>query len=140
MSSSPADVASAMISTSIVDGSTGWPLKIGHIPSSPDQVVVFTDTGGMNPNPAWRLDYPTFQALVRGAKGEYGVAYDKARAVRDALLGIDSVTIGSDRWVSITCLGDIGMAGYDENERPMLSVNFRAIIEPADGANREDLP
>lgn len=138
--SSPAITAGELLSSAVVGGVSGWTLKFGHIPSEPDQVVVFTDSGGQNPNPRWRLDYPTFQAMIRGKKGEYDVAWNKAKEVKDGLLGIEPFNAAnSDRWDGIICMGDIGLVGYDDNERPMLSVNFRAIIEPATGNHREAL-
>jgi hypothetical protein len=136
---SPAVVAGAQLGTGIVGGATGWELRYGKLPDSPNQIVLFTDSGGQSPNPRWRIDYPTFQARVRGEVDDYPGAYTKVRAVRDALLGLDSQTIGSDRWVSVGCLGDIAFLGYDDARRPEFTINFRAIIEPGTGANRDPL-
>lgn len=137
--SSPAEVAGAQLGSLVVGGSTGWVLKVGKTVAEPDQVIVMYDTGGQAPNPKWAVDFPTIQAMVRGKPNDYGTAWAKAREVRDALLGLDSVTIGSDRWVSVTCPGDVGFVGYDDSQRPMLSVNFRLIIEPSTVGNREAL-
>jgi len=139
MTASPAEVAGGLLGTSVVGGSTGWTLKVGKMVGEPDQVIVMYDTGGLTPNPKWAVDYPTIQAMVRGKPNDYGVTWAKARAVRDALLGLDSQTVGSDRWVSIVCPGDVGFVGYDDAQRPMVSVNFRIIIEPATVGNREAL-
>lgn len=137
--SSPAEVAGLRLDPTVVGGATGWILKVGKQVTEPDQTVTMYDTGGRTPNPKWAVDFPTIQAMVRGKPNDYGTAWSKAREVRDALLGLDSVTIGSDRWVSITCPGDIGFVGYDDAQRPLLSINFNLIIEPAAVGNREAL-
>jgi hypothetical protein len=136
---SPAVLLGGRIPTTIVDGTTGWPLKFGKLPADIDKVVALYDTPGQSPNPRWRLDYPGVQALVRSTAHDYAGGYTKVREVRDALLGLDSVTVGSERIVSVTCLGDINYIGPDENSRPIFSVNFRMIIEPSSGTNRDPL-
>lgn len=138
--SSPAEVAGLhLVTGGVLEASTGWKLKVGKQTSEPDQLVTMYDTGGLPPNPKWAVDFPTIMAMVRGKPNDYGSAWTKAREVRDSLLGLDSVTIGSDRWVSITCPGDVGFVGYDDAQRPQLSVNFRLIIEPSVTGNREAL-
>lgn len=139
---SPADAASDFLPNTVVGGSTGWTLKIGRDVATPDQIVVFSDSGGSNPNPKWLLDFPNIQVRVRGAPGGYSEAYAKAKQVSDVLLGIASQNVGSDRWVSVTGLGGIMFTHYDDQERPTFSVNFRLIIEPATSSltNREALP
>jgi hypothetical protein len=140
--STPADTASSLLPSTVVGGSSGWTLFIGSLFADPDRQVAFTDTSGQSPNPAWSLDYPTFQVLVRGASREYLEAWTKAKEVKDVLLGIFSLTISGDRWDSVIMLGDIGFVHYDDNERPVFSMNFRCIIEPAVGSlsNRQALP
>lgn len=148
MSASPAEVAGGLLVTATLvklandDSFTpgvDWLLKVGKKVPEPDKTITMYDTGGQTPNPKWAVDYPTIQALITGAPNDYGAAWTKAREVRDALLGKDSFNAGSDRWVSITCPGDVGFIGYDDSQRPMLSVNFRIIIEPAAVGNREAL-
>lgn len=138
-SASPAEVAGAQLPNTIVGGSTGWLLKVGKTVAEPNKVVVMYDSGGQEPNPRWAVDKPTIQAVIRGDVNDYGSTWLKARQVRDALLGLDSQTIGTDRWVSVTCMGDVGFIGYDDKDRPSFSVNFRLIIEPSETGNREAL-
>ena len=128
---SPAVMLSGLVPNTIVGGSTGWILKVGKLVDSPDQVAVFYDTGGQNPNPRWLVDFSMVMVQVRGTANNYGSTYTKIRQVRDALLGLDSQDVGSDRLVSIICMGDIGFLSYDDAQRPLFSVNFRVIIEPA---------
>lgn len=132
---SPADEAASLITPD-----ANWLIVVGKQIATPDRLVAFFDTGGLTPNPKWAVDYVTIQALVRGAPNSYKEAWVKAREIRDQLLGLEShMATSEDRWVSVTCMGDVGHIGYDDRERPLFSVNFRIIIEPAILGNREAL-
>jgi hypothetical protein len=131
---SPADTASGLLPATVVGGSSGWLLRVGRMDPSPDKIIAFFDSAGQNPDPRWLLDYPTFQARVRGSINGYPDTYDKAKQVKDVILGLTPQDIGTDRWASVIMLGDIGFMGYDDKERPEFSVNFRAIIHPAANA------
>lgn len=120
---------------------SGWSINISKEPISPNTTITIFNTAGRPPNPKWLLDYPSLNIRVRGSKGGYVNAEDKAKEVKDVLLGFDSQDINGDRWVSVTMPGDLIFIGYDENERPMFSLNFRLIVEPATSAltNRQAL-
>lgn len=130
-----------LIAAGVVAVSGAWTVKVGRLVDSPDQMVVVTDTGGQIPNPAYLLDYKTFQVLVRGKPDDYSGAYDQAIKCKDVLLGMNPVDVGADRWSGVTGLGDIGFLRYDEKNRPLFSVNFRLFFEPAPNAlsTRESL-
>lgn len=113
---------------------SGWGIYVSKEPSTPSTTITLFNTSGRPPNPKWLLDYPSLNIRIRGAKGGYVNAEDKAKEVKDVLLGLDSQDINGDRWVSVTMPGDLAFIGYDENERPMFSLNFRLIIEPAASA------
>ena len=118
-----------------------WGIWIGKEPKLPDQAVVIASSGGQAPDPKWLLDFPSYQIRIRGSKGNYASAKAKAKDVKDVLLGIQSQDINGERLVSITMSSDIAFIGYDENDRPHFSLNFRLITEPAASAlsNREAL-
>lgn len=125
---SPAEQLSDLVDSSIY---TNWQLVIGQMLSKPDQCIVYYDTGGQNPNPRWLVDYSTIMVHVRANPNSYGDGFAKIRQIRDSLLGKDSVTLASgDRLINITCMGDCAFLSYDDSQRPLFSVNFRAIIEP----------
>lgn len=127
---------------SVGSASSGsWLIRIGKSLDTPDQLITIYDTGGLNPNPKWLLDFPTVQVVVRGPKQGYEAAWDKCVQVKGALLGYESADLNGDRWVSITGMGDIGFIGYDDKDRPLFSLNYRLIIEPATSSptNREPL-
>lgn len=110
---------------------SGWRIFIAKEPTSPDTVVTVYDTGGLTPNPKWLLDFPSVQVRVRGAKGEYAAARVKAVEAKDVLLGIAAQTINGDGWRGINLVGDLVHIGFDQGERPMFTMNFALIIEPA---------
>jgi hypothetical protein len=116
------------------NATTGWSIHIAKEPAEPHTCITVFDSGGLPPNPKWLLDYPSVQVRVRGAPGAYQAAYTKCVAIKNALLGLNSQDINGDRWVSVTMAGDINTLGFDESNRPMFSLNFRLILEPAPAA------
>jgi hypothetical protein len=119
----------------------GWTIKVSQYVSTPDQLITINDTGGAPPNPKWRLDFPTFQVQVRGAVNGYAAAWQKMKDCKDVLLGMDAQEVNGDRWDGVLAMGDLVPLGYDEQNRPMLAMNFRMFVEPAASAldNRESL-
>ncbi len=115
---------------------SGWGIFAGRAPKEPDTVIGIEQTGGLPSNPRWLLDFPALQVRVRGSRDDYFSAFNKAREVKDALLGLPSQTVNGDRWTSVTMLGDIVSLGIDELNRYMFALNFSLIIEPATGDNR----
>lgn len=114
--------------------STGgsWVVYISKMPDKQDQVISVYDSGGLAPWPHALLDFPDVTLNIRG--GDYEATYNKAKEVKDALLGLSPQTINGDGWRSVTMIGDLAFAGYDEKDRPMFSATFRLIIEPANAA------
>ncbi len=111
--------------------SSGWQTEIGVMPDEPDNVIMISDTGGLDPNPKWLLDYPTIQIMVRGIVSGYLVTAREAKAVKDLILGIGAFTTSEgDRWVAANMNGDLSFIGRDENARPLFTMNFALIIEP----------
>jgi hypothetical protein len=142
MANSPAMVVKNLLVTANVGtfaSTSGWSIHVSNLPNKPDTCIAVYDTGGQAPNPKFLLNYPGITITVRGAEGGYEAAYDKATAVVNALIGLPSQTIGSDRWVSVTMRGGINFVGQDENKRPMFSLNFSLIIEPNSGTYREEV-
>jgi len=134
-------LVNAGIGTFEGSSANAWNIWIGREPKLPDMAVVIARSGGTAPDPKWLLDYPAYQVRVRGPKGNYASALAKAEDVKDVLLGITSQDINGHRLVSITMPSDITFVGFDENERPHFTLNFRLITEPAPTAlsNREAL-
>jgi hypothetical protein len=119
---------------------TGWGIFINKQPTTPDTVITAYASGGLDPNPQWLLDFPSLRVQVRGAPGGYVAAQSKAKDVKDALLGLPSQDLNGDRWVSVLMNGDILSLGHDEENRPLFSINFSLIIEPANVAGDNRVP
>lgn len=113
------------------NASSGWSIHIGREPMEPDTCITIASTGGLPSNPAYLLDFPNVQIRVRGRASSYQDAEAKVQEVKDALLGLPSQDLNGDRWVSITQLTDIVHIGFDDNSRPLFTVNLALIIEPA---------
>ncbi len=118
---------------------SGWGIYIFKEPDSPDTVVTIYNTGGTPSNPQWLVDYPSIQVKVRGTLRDYPAMYIKARAIKDALLGLPSQSVNGDQWVSIRELGGLASLGADESDRPMIVQNYSLIIEPQSGTYRTAL-
>jgi len=111
-----------------------WAIEISQLPDAPDRVIMISDTGGIEPNPKWQLDFPTVQVMVRGNVSGYLDTWREAKAVKDILLGINAQVINLDRWDGITMNGDLAFIGRDETLRPLFTLNFAIILEPQDVA------
>lgn len=126
-----------LVSKGLVDGSSAWAGRIGGFDDGQDQMLVFMDGGGLAPNPKWLYDRPNVQIMVRAAKYGYSSAYARAQRIKDTILGMPPTDFASDgsHWSGVTMLTDIVPMGNDENGRPMFSLNFRILLEPAPSAD-----
>ncbi|HDS00518.1 MAG TPA: hypothetical protein ENO22_05660 [candidate division Zixibacteria bacterium] len=100
-------------------------LFVSEMPASPDECVAIYDTGGSDPEENFVYKRPTIQVRIRGAKGKYRDAYALAKDIQDSLHVVANYTINSTRYIAIWAQGDILFLGYDDNHRPLLTVNFR---------------
>lgn len=100
-------------------------LFVSEMPSAPDNCVCVYDTGGFEPDSNFTYERPTVQIMVRGAKGAYFSAHEQAQEIRDVLTATINHTINGARYIAIWCQSDVLSLGFDNNHRPMLSVNFR---------------
>ncbi|KKN90089.1 hypothetical protein LCGC14_0232020 [marine sediment metagenome] len=125
------DVVDELVSAGVATykNTSGWGLWLAREPVTPDTAISVFDAGGDSPNPKYRLNEPTVQVRIRGAKWGYKAAYTKAQAVVDALLGIGKKTINSTVYVGIWQLGDIIFIGFDDNNRPVFTTNWRVVRE-----------
>lgn len=120
-------------------GTSGWRIEGFKMPEGnnvPDTAIAVYHAPGRAPNPRWLLDFPSLQIRVRGAPHQPEAAYNKAQAIKDALLGIDSQDVGTTRWVSVTMSSDIVPLGLDAQGRSQWVLNFNLITEPASGTHR----
>lgn len=123
--------------TEAFGGDADWSVHVGRAPIEPRQVVVLYDTGGEDPAAVdVAMLRPTVQVLVR-ALG-YEEAYAMHEAIRRAFVQPDALRTGAplqreigEHWyVSIDQAGDIIAAGRDENDRHLLTANYRLHRQP----------
>jgi len=104
-----------------------------------DQVTVsITETGG-DANPKWLRDDTTIQTRIRGLRNDYQSALSKAQEVKDTLLGVYPLEIGGTHYVRFIIQSDIAYVGQDENQRPLLTINWIVTREYDSGGNRTPL-
>jgi len=122
-------------------GTSGWGIYIGQEPDIDvsEKVIVLYDAGGSPPNPKWLFEEPTVRIRIRGAVQGYAAGYTKCVEIKDALLGLSPKTIATTRYVGIVQISDILFLNNDDKNRPLFSMLFRAMREPATGTNRTAL-
>lgn len=116
-----------------------WSIRVSLMPTSPNRCIVIYDSGGAPPNPKFLLDEPTVNIRIRGNKLDYKATYAKALSVRDALLGRSPVTVNTTRYIGFFAASDVAFIGYDDNQRPLFSLNIRMYREPSSGTHRSAL-
>lgn len=131
------DVLDFLEEEGLIGGSTGWARAAGFLPPTPNKVIVVYESSGEPPellsqgnNP---LDYdrPAFQVRGRGDVHGYEALREKMGAIFRALHGSQlSPATGDPEYVGIWGIqsGPLPL-GLDENSRPELTWNFRAIRE-----------
>jgi hypothetical protein len=126
---SPAEDVSAILalSSSATGLTEGTDLFISREPSSPDVVVTVFDTGGGEPaSTDVKYEFPTVQVRARGtAITGYSGVYSTLDTVKGVLHKFKNQTINSTKYIGIWASSDIISLGYDSNERPILTLNFR---------------
>lgn len=87
--------------------------------------VTVLDSPGDSPYPGTAVyDRPGIMVYVRGVANGYTAAYEMAADISTYLHNKHNETINSTRYISIFRVGDINWLGFDENQRPMFSINF----------------
>lgn len=117
--------------------STGWSIFVGREPEVragvvPETTITIYDTGGFDPNPGLRIDHPTAQIRLRGAVGGLVALRNKATEIRIAMLGRPASIVNLTRYDGIYLMGDVALIGFDEENRPLMTINLRAYAEPGD--------
>ncbi len=115
------DIGTLLENASVTGGATGWLLQKGFMGDTQDQVVTITE-GVARPSDhttGTGHDYPTVQALVRGAKLDYETARTKVDGVITAL---NDATVSGQVYMLLR-QSPLPL-GVDSLQRPMFSVNF----------------
>jgi hypothetical protein len=129
------DLLAAQSIGSLLATATAWRITTGRQSEPPDSLITVYDTGGQSSNPAYRINYPTIQIRVRGAKDKYSEAYAKINDIAEFLNGIDPFDSGDNHYSGIIMQGGIIAMGHDKNSRPEFVVNFLCFVEPTAGSS-----
>lgn len=119
------DIKDILEETSSLGLTFATDLFISEMPDSPDECVCVYDTGGEAAWPDYTYEKPTVQVRVRGEKGQYRSAHLLAQGIRDTLNGTANDTRNGARYIGIWDVSDVLFVGYDDNRRPLLTLNFR---------------
>jgi hypothetical protein len=127
MNGSAEDMSSVLVlSSSALNLIEGTDLFISREPDSPNAVVTIYDTGGGEPSSGTENnEFPTIQVRVRGAVMDYEGAYDLIASIKDIIHNLASQTINNTKYIGVWASSDIIPLGYDTNDRPILTINFR---------------
>jgi len=94
-------------------------------PASPNDCVTVYDTGGSDPMVVDDVYSPTIQIRVRNLDSQ--AAYAKQYQIRDILVAAKNQIINSVDYVAMWQQGDIISIGRDENNRYILTSNYRLM-------------
>ena len=121
------DIGTHLTSEGVVGGATGWTLRKGISTATPDQIVVVSETGGFGvdqySNPP--VGDPSFQILVRAASRRYDLARTQ---IGLAFTALNQGTVSGYLFIHALSAGPLSL-GFDANDRPLLTWNFRARKE-----------
>lgn len=98
---------------------------VNEEPAIPNNCVTVYDTGGADPMVVDDVYSPTIQVRVRNLDSQ--AAYAKQYQIRDILVAAKNQIINSTDYVSMWQQGDIISTGRDENNRYILTSNYRLM-------------
>ena len=128
MNSPAYDIAQILDSSPFSLGDYGVDLFASRMPETPNACVSIYDTGGFEPESGYAYGKPTVMVKIRNPS--YQAGYAKADAIKNALHNLTEQVQSSVRYVAIWCMGDINSVGVDDNNRSILTVNFRIHRQP----------
>lgn len=111
----------------------GTNLFLAVMPETPDVCVAVYENSGNRPTftmgaAPWAIDRPLIQVICRAGRGDYPTARDKAEQIRALLGAVVDQTMSGIPVMRIESQGSVTPMGEDENQRPMVSVNFECMV------------
>ena len=127
MESTAKDIVSILGGQESLGLVSGTSLFYARMPSSPDDCVTVFDTPGAPPILTTQKNtsnyfYPGVSIMVRNTK--YAEAYNLMFSILEFLHGSSQITVGSTYYALIKAVNDPQLLHYDENDRPVIFVNF----------------
>lgn len=113
-----------------VQGST---IFLAVMPESPDACIAIYENAGNRPHftmgdDPWAIDRPLIQVICRASRSDYPTARNQAETIRALLGAVTEQTISGIPIMRIESQGSVTPMGEDENQRPMVSVNFECMV------------
>jgi hypothetical protein len=114
-------------------GTQGTDIFLAVMPESPDACISVYENVGNSPqftmgSDPWAIDRPVIQVICRAARSDYPTARNEAEAIRALLGAVTNTTISGIPILRIESQGSVVPMGEDENQRPMVSVNFECMV------------
>lgn len=114
-------------------GTLGSTLFLSTMPETPDACVAVYEYEGMEPDftmgtGLYAIQRPRIQVKARGLREDYPGTRDKANAARDALSAVINQTLSGVHFIRISPSGSTMPLGLDQNDRPMVVVNFQVMM------------
>lgn len=116
-------------------GTLGTNIFLAMMPDTPDTLIAVHESQGQFPDftmgaAATAVDKPAIQIICRATRSDYPTARDKAETLRLYLGAVTQTTISGINILRIEPQGGVMPLGEDENQRPMVSVNFDCMVVP----------
>lgn len=104
-------------------------------PDSPDRCITVYETSGYRPvetmdDGGTAVDRPGVQVVCRGTREDYPTARDDAVDVRNLLRAVVGETLSGVSVLRLVPSGSVMPMGTDEQDRPLVAVNFDAWVLP----------
>lgn len=115
-------------------GTVNVDLFYDHFPPDPDVATCVMGYSGAPDEPDGqdiRLEFPRFQVMTRGVRGDSNGPKLRALQVRAYLVRVVDQPIGGVHYASISSLGPPFAQGEDEQFRHVWSVNFEIMKDPS---------
>jgi hypothetical protein len=133
MATGPAfDIATyfdGLVTPSLTLGTDLFYSKSPDVVPADSPIVVVLDSGGFDPEANKERTHfqPTIQIIIAGSPGKYDVGRLIADQIQTAITNAGFVYVSPDGFTYYGSfqMGDINWLGYNENNRPKWSMNFR---------------
>jgi hypothetical protein len=133
------NAASKDIALNILDGESSLGLTYAtdlfysRLPADPAVCVSVQDNVGSGPTLSLKQStsnyhYSSVNVQIRDIA--YDSGYETAQKIVELLHGLHGQTISGTKYLLIRSLDDVGLLYYDENDRPVFSVNFEVQRVP----------
>jgi len=99
-------------------------LFVNEMPDKPDACVCVYAGPGRPPEPQHDYKKPAVQVRIRGAKGDPDTAHRLGESILRSLHQTTNHSAGGARYLGIWARTDVNFVGFDDNHRPLFTVNF----------------